>query len=1218
MANFKLTSKFSPGGDQPGAIRKLTDGFKAGAGYQTLLGVTGSGKSLHPNEDIWLYKKVNGKLIPKLISIGSFVDEILQKQNLSKIQHSTQVDFLSPEFGRYYAFSINPKTLKSEIKPITAVHRHRSPRNLWTVKTACGRSVCITGDHNLWVLRNGRLELLKTQEVKTGDYLPVMLSLPFNHAALRFVSIMDTLRKDKSFYVNCRKEYLNLSGMEMWRLGKIIRPKNQQSGYAKLWRVVKQGERLSLSDAKALEYHGLDLGLKSCAIRSNKKGYEMPLTMPVTHDFLELIGYFLAEGHAEDRYFIISCAEREIQLRLERCLENVGFNWKIRSNGYDYVIYSSLYARLFAQWCGATSRKKHLPPFWANLNNGQLSLLLSTYFAGDGGVEHDEVTATTASRQLSSEISYALMRFGIWSRIAQRFKRATNSSHKGDIYYRLSVSGSDQLRIFADNIAFSCERKIGQLNNIIGKHSNTNVDIIPICGNDIKKLRIALHWHQKTLAGYTGCARSMISLIESGKRRPSRKLFAKFLKIFEYAIKNKNQPDLIDAVSRIKKLSSVRWTPIHSISKQISDTSWVYDLSVMDNETFLAGYGGLFVHNTFTMANVIANIGRPALVISHNKTLAAQLYSEFKEFFPENAVEYFVSYYDYYQPEAYIPHTDIYIEKDSSINEDIDRLRLSATSSLQSRDDCIVVASVSCIYGLGSPGEYGEMMIFLEEGEAISRDAILKKLTTIHYERNDYDFKRSTFRVRGDTVEIFPAYTKTAYRIEQFGDKIERIYEIDPLTGGKLNNVRRIAVYPAKHFVTTPDRIEAAIVLIERELAARLAQLRSQNKLVEAQRLESRTHYDIEMMREAGYCGGIENYSAHLSKRGPGTRPWCLIDYFPKGFITFIDESHVTIPQVRGMYNGDRARKQTLIDYGFRLPSALDNRPLKFEEFESLVGPVTFVSATPDEYEMAKSKGRVVEQLIRPTGLIDPPIEVKPTEGQIDDLIKEISERAKKRERVLVTTLTKRLAEDLARYLSGEGLKVKYLHSEMDAIERVEVLRDLRLNKFDCLVGINLLREGLDLPEVSLVAILDADKEGFLRSQTSLIQVAGRAARHINGRVIMYADTLTKSMKRAIDESKRRRETQIEFNKVNKITPRSIEKAVKEGIESYKKAREVIVGVVKETDDQYDITALIGELQHDMESAARNLQFEKAALLRDQIKELKEKLRGGTKNNLSS
>jgi excinuclease ABC subunit B len=611
---------------------------------------------------------------------------------------------------------------------------------------------------------------------------------------------------------------------------------------------------------------------------------------------------------------------------------------------------------------------------------------------------------------------------------------------------------------------------------------------------------------------------------------------------------------------------------------------------------------------TFTMANVIAKLNRPTLVISHNKTLAAQLYSEFKEFFPENAVEYFVSYYDYYQPEAYIPQRDIYIEKDASINEDIDRLRLSATSSLISRRDCLIVASVSCIYSLGSPGEYGEMLVFLEEGESISRDEILKKLIAIHYTRNDYDFKRSTFRVRGDTVEVFPAYTKTAYRIEQFGDKVERIYEIDPLTGNVITNVKKVGIYPAKHFVTTPDRIERAIGSIENELASRLEQLRQENKLVEAQRLESRTKYDLEMMREVGYCNGVENYSRHMSERPAGSKPWCLIDYFPKDFLLFIDESHVTVPQVGGMYFGDKARKETLIEYGFRLPSALDNRPLKFDEFEKITGDTIFVSATPSEYELKRSAGEVVEQVIRPTGLIDPPIEVRPTKGQIDDLIKEIRLRAAKNERILVTTITKRLSEDLARFLKDLGLRVKYLHSEIDAIERVEILRDLRLNKFDCLVGINLLREGLDLPEVSLVAILDADKEGFLRSETSLIQVAGRAARHINGEVIMYADRITRSMKKTIDETDRRRKIQIAFNKRHNITPRSIEKAVKEGIESYKKAREVIAEVVEENEAEYDITSLIGELQHDMEVAARNLQFERAAILRDQIKELKERL----------
>ncbi|MFH1995692.1 MAG: excinuclease ABC subunit UvrB [Candidatus Omnitrophota bacterium] len=610
---------------------------------------------------------------------------------------------------------------------------------------------------------------------------------------------------------------------------------------------------------------------------------------------------------------------------------------------------------------------------------------------------------------------------------------------------------------------------------------------------------------------------------------------------------------------------------------------------------------------TFTMANVIARLGKPALVISHNKTLAAQLYSEFKEYFPENAVEFFISYYDYYQPEAYVPSTDVFIEKDASINDDIDRLRLSATSSLMSREDVIIVSSVSCIYGLGSPEEYKEMLVFIEEGLELSRDELLKQLVSIHYERNDYEFLRSKFRVRGDVVEIFPAYTRTAYRVEFLGDSIERIYEVDPLTAERIHRVRKVGIYPAKHFVTTKERIESALRSIELELEGRLNELRLQNKLLEAQRLESRTQYDLEMLREVGYCNGVENYSRHLSGRAPGSRPFCLLEYFPKDYLMFIDESHVSVPQVRGMYFGDRSRKETLVEFGFRLPSCLDNRPLKFDEFESMMNRTVFVSATPSDYEIEKSGNVVVEQLIRPTGLIDPPIDVRPSKDQIDDLMNEITERARRKERVLVTTLTKRLAEDLAGYLADAGIRVKYLHSEIGAIERVEILRDLRLMKFDCLIGVNLLREGLDLPEVSLVAVLDADKEGFLRSQVSLIQVAGRAARNVNGSVIMYADRMTRSMKNAIGEMSRRRKVQAAFNKEHNISPRSVEKAIREGIEAFKKAKDIVIGVVEEDEESYEIDSLIAELQREMELLARNLQFERAAEIRDQIARLREK-----------
>ena len=607
---------------------------------------------------------------------------------------------------------------------------------------------------------------------------------------------------------------------------------------------------------------------------------------------------------------------------------------------------------------------------------------------------------------------------------------------------------------------------------------------------------------------------------------------------------------------------------------------------------------------TFTMANVIAQVQKPTLVISHNKTLAAQLYSEFKEFFPHNAVEYFVSYYDYYQPEAYVPQTDTYIEKDAAINDNIDRLRLSATSALMSRRDVIIVASVSCIYGLGSPSDYQELLLFLEKGQSIKRSEILARLVNIHYSRNDVDFKRGCFRVRGDIVEIFPAYKETAFRVYSFGDNVEKICEIHALTGEVLEEVEKIAIYPAKHFVTTQDRINAAISTIWTELNERVKELKAQNKLLEAQRLGGRTRYDIEMLKELGFCNGIENYSRHLSGRPAGSRPYCLIDYFPEDFLTVIDESHVTLPQLRGMYNGDRARKLTLVEHGFRLPSALDNRPLNFDEFMDAVREKVFVSATPSHYELEDSK-QVVEQLIRPTGLIDPEIILKSTEGQVADLIENVKARAAKGQRTLVTTLTKRMAEDLAAYLKDARVKVTYIHSEIDTIARVEILQDLRKKKFDCLVGINLLREGLDLPEVSLVAILDADKEGFLRSETSLIQVAGRAARHIDGQVIMYADTVTGSMLRAIEETERRRQRQVEFNKKNNITPRSIEKAVRDGIERVKEAKAVTLGAAGQNEDEYECETLVAELQREMELCGRNLQFERAAELRDQIRALR-------------
>jgi len=622
------------------------------------------------------------------------------------------------------------------------------------------------------------------------------------------------------------------------------------------------------------------------------------------------------------------------------------------------------------------------------------------------------------------------------------------------------------------------------------------------------------------------------------------------------------------------------------------------------NQQVLMGVTGS--GKTFTMANVIQNIKKPTLVLSHNKTLAAQLYSEFREFFPNNAVHYFVSYYDYYQPEAYIPQRDIYIEKDASINQDIDRLRLAATSALVSRQDVIVVASVSCIYGLGSPQDYRDMMVSLTVGESVDRDETLLKLVDIQYDRNDVEFKRGTFRVRGDSIELWPAYEEFGVRIELWGDEIEQLSVINPTSGEVIERRKEFFIYPAKHFVLPEDRIAQAVDSIKQELEERLQRMRESGKLLEAQRLSARTRYDIEMMLEVGYCPGIENYSQPLSGRPRGAPPYTLFDFFPEDFLLFVDEAHVTVPQIRGMFAGDHSRKSTLVEHGFRLPSALDNRPLKFDEWESKRKHVIYVSATPGPYELEQTGGEVVEQIIRPTGLLDPVIEVVPAQGQVPHLLGQIRERAAVKERVLVTTLTKRLAEDLSRYLNEAGIRCKWLHSELDAFERVEVLKELRMGNFEALVGVNLLREGLDLPEVSMVAILDADKEGFLRSETSLMQTIGRSARNVNAKVVLYADRVTDSMERAIRETARRRELQKAYNIEHNITPETIKKSIRSGIESESAARAQANAAVGRTDETLYVTEeYLNELEAEMLEAADAMEFERAAKIRDRIEQMR-------------
>ncbi len=631
-----------------------------------------------------------------------------------------------------------------------------------------------------------------------------------------------------------------------------------------------------------------------------------------------------------------------------------------------------------------------------------------------------------------------------------------------------------------------------------------------------------------------------------------------------------------------------------------------------EDRRFLTLEGVTGSGKTFTISNVIQAYGRPTLVISHNKTLAAQLYAELKSFFPENAVEYFVSYYDYYQPEAYIPQTDTFIEKDASINEEIERLRLAATDSLVNRRDVIIVASVSCIYGLGSPQDYKQMMVGLEQGQALSREALLEQLVNIQYQRNDYEKSPGTFSVRGEVVDVFPSYNRKMIRITYFGDEVESIRRLEPVDGHMEAELESIAISPAKHFVMPQTKIDAALCTIREELEEQVRTFEQRNKLLEAQRIRMRTEYDLEMMKEMGYCSGIENYSRHLAGRAAGQRPETLMDYIPGDYLTVIDESHVTLPQLRAMYNGDQARKRTLVEHGFRLPSALDNRPMNFDEFLGCTHSILFTTATPGPYELEHSSV-IVQQVIRPTGIVDPPVEVRPLKNQIDDLMEEVRSCAERNERVLVTTLTKKTAEDLSRYLEEAGLRVSYLHSEIDAIARVEILRKLRKAEFDCLVGINLLREGLDLPEVSLVAVLDADKEGFLRSETSLIQTAGRAARHLNGRVILYADQVTDSMRRMMAKTLARRQRQLEYNQEHGITPQAIVKSIQEGLFLQKEADDVRMQAVRESGVDEDISELINELEKEMLEAAEKLEFERAAMLRDQWMELKSAASGGTK-----
>ena len=1225
MPEFKVHSPFQPTGDQPTAIETIVNSLSTGNRYTTLLGATGTGKSLAHDDPVYVVEKIGDCVTPRVMPIGDLIDAAMKIQAMNvRCEGDTELlDVNGSAAHSYLAQAFNPQTHQVELRPIQSFIRHQAPEQMYRLQTACGRTATFTGDHNLWVLRNGYLRLIRTTEALASDYMPVPETL-IAQGQKDSLDTLDLLAGSK-LYVKARDvidSYTTAHGTTM------LAPALQASGvsaYNKLYAIRHNTKGSGIQVDTFQQVLGVTNNLsgmwapKAAYIGGRRRHDSLRAQLPLTSPLLQLLGYYIAEGNHQRGYIVIANRDAGIREDIRLALNELSIPFTIRAST-DIQVSSAALTQLLSRLCGNRADDKHLPDFWPELPDESLGHLLRAYFDGDGSVERaSAVTATTASARLASDLAYALLRFGIWARISRRFKRATNSNHAGAWYHQITISGQADLHRYKACIGFSIKHKRQKLDELLQHREHSNVDVVPINGHDLRMLREAVGLSEETLAERCDLSRTGIQVFELGKRFPRRVNLMHILDALLKAAENTQvNQEWRETWQAMRGLCQLRWTPIKSVEPVQYDQHHVYDFCVPGYETFLAGAGGFFVHNTFTMAKVVERTQRPTLVMAHNKTLAAQLYSEFKEFFPENAVEYFVSYYDYYQPEAYVPRFDLYIEKDSSINDEIDRLRLAATSSLMSRKDVIIVASVSCIYGIGNPEDYGRFVVKLKRGEVRRRDVVLRMLVAIQYERNDVTLGRGKFRVRGDTLEVQPAYADSAYRIEFFGDDVERLTEIDVLTGEIIQSLEEIEIYPAKHFITPQEKMQAAVKNIETELEERIKYFKENDKLLEAQRVEQRVRYDLEMLREVGYTSGIENYSRLLDGRPGGTPPFTLLDYFPDDFLLILDESHMTIPQIGGMYNGDRARKQVLVDYGFRLPSAMDNRPLKFEEFEQRFRQVIFSSATPGPFE-AQHATVIAEQIIRPTGIVDPIVEVKPVKGQVDDLIAQVRERVGRGERVLVTTLTKRMAEDLAEYLQEIGIKVQYLHSEVQTVERVEILRDLRLGQYDVVVGINLLREGLDLPEVSLVAILDADKEGFLRSTTSLIQTIGRAARHVHGKVIMYADNMTDSMKRAIEETERRRKIQTDYNTEHGIEPTTIFKAVRDLTDRVKTATEAKPGADGESSSgegaisvrdlpKPEANRLLTELEKQMKQAAKDLEFEKAAMLRDQIFELRQHL----------
>ena len=1234
---FTLHADYRPAGDQPEAIAKLVDGLTSGLAHQTLLGVTGSGKSIGYDDEIYLVEHGEGGGRAFKVPAGPFIDGLMAEHGAAAIRNGDTERYSC--VGRVFStHAYDVRRGASGLYRVGALLRHRAPKQMFELETRCGRKITLTGDHNLWVLRDGMPVLIRTEEASASDFIPVPETLG-STGDLRVLDVLPYLSDTKLsvFADEAVLEYVSTGGQADFV--KVMRDSGINP-YPKLFAMrrrirgrgikVHQFVRLGVYRTGSPEGWAVGGKLERCRI---------PAALPLSSEVLRLFGYYIAEGNSQQRYFVLANRHPVLRQRIEGSLASLGVPFHVRPSS-DYAIGSTALAQLLGRSCGATAFGKRLPDFWPQLADASLATMLRAYFDGDGTVgSNGEVIATTASRGLASDLAYALKRFGIHARLRTTRKRATNSAHAGGVYFDVCVSGGDDLRRYAGSIGFDHPEKALRLRNALERKTDTNVDVVPICPESLKGLRTSLQLTMSALGWASGVGHSAVSLIESGKRKPSRRLLGRLLGALAAAASKQPLADLAwwSAWTHLKNLCGVHWTQVKSVRAVEYPHPYVYDLSVPGPETFLAGHGGAIVHNTYTIANVIAQLQRPAMVMAHNKTLAAQLYGEFREFFPDNAVEYFVSYYDYYQPEAYVPSSDTYIEKDASVNAHIEQMRLSATKALLERPDSIIVATVSSIYGLGDPQAYLSMVLHLVRGDRLDQRKLLRRLADMQYTRNELDLSQGTYRVRGDVVDIFPAESeREAVRVELFDDEIEALSWFDPLTGEVLRKVPRLTVYPSSHYVTPKERIDHAIAQIRDELRERLAELRGRDKLLEAQRLEQRTTFDLEMMMEVGYCAGIENYSRYLSGRAAGEPPPCLFDYLPRNSLLVVDESHVTVPQIGGMYRGDRSRKETLVEYGFRLPSALDNRPLRFDEWELLAPQMIFVSATPGPYE-AKKSGQVVEQVVRPTGLVDPEVEVRPVRTQVDDVLSEIHRCVERKERVLITTLTKRMAEDLTDYLDEHGVRVRYLHSDIETVERVEIIRDLRLGKFDVLVGINLLREGLDMPEVSLVAILDADKEGFLRSEGSLIQTIGRAARHVNGRAILYADRRTGSMQRALDETDRRRAKQIEFNAAHGITPQSIRKAVTDVMEGARADVESARGGrgggpggrggrggrgsrgegAGRGEDESLVLApehamkKIKKLEAEMYKHARNLEFEEAARIRDEIERLRQRAFGG-------